>query len=471
VNLGNKINSGLEEYSPAFTIDEKTIYITHRDPKYQNEDIYYAYKENGEWTQAKPIGSPINTADNEGAFSVSADGRYIFFTSCKRPGGVGQCDLWLTIDKNGRWTDPVNLGPVINSRNWESQPSLASNGKDLYFTSDRSGGFGGTDLYHSSFSDTGWSKPRNLGPTINTSRDEQFPFIHPDGNTLYFSSEGHPGMGKSDLFITRKLPGNKWANPENLGFPINSAGNDWNLVVSRDGKTAYYSSDKLKEGFGGMDIYSFQLPENLQAKQVNYASGVVKDFNTKVPLGAVVLLTPLDGSTPTRTIAPERTGSFMVALVANTRYALTIEKRGYLFHSEYFDMPNSTADKPFELEIFLKTIEVGNSIVLKNVFFDTDKFDLKVESNTELDKLAELLNSNSTLKIQIGGHTDNQGSESHNITLSKNRANAVFNYLISKGITGSRMTFKGFGASQPIASNETKEGRALNRRTEFKIVD
>lgn len=473
-NLGDRVNSNLEEYSPALTIDGGTLFFTFRDSRmnvrFQNEDIYFSEKEGEAWSKAKPIGPPINTSENEGAFSVSADGRYIFFTACNKVGGLGQCDIWLTMQSDDGWSQPMNLGKAINTKYWESQPSISADGRKLYFTSNRPGGFGGTDLYVSIFTDSGWSAPQNLGPTVNTSADEQFPFIHPDGVSLYFSSVGHLGMGGADLFISHRRPNDTWAEPKNLGYPINTIKDDWNLIVSRDGETAYYSSDK-KEGYGGMDLYSFKLPKDVQAQKVNYLQGIVIDENTKLRIGAEVELIPLNGENSTYTFAPDKTGEFLVALRPNIRYALHVKKTGYLFYSDYFDMPESSIDKPFVLTIPLKAIESGNSIVLNNVFFATDKFDLEKESEIELNKLVEFLEQNTAVKILIGGHTDNVGSEQHNLELSSNRAKAVFDYLVSKGIESSRMKHRGFGSSSPIASNTTTEGRAKNRRTEFTIID
>lgn len=475
VNVGASINTKEQEYSPAFAIDENTMYITRRTGNLRdnrpNEDIYYAKRTESGWEKIRNLGPPINTADNEGAFSVSADGHYIFFTSCSRPGGKGQCDIWLTIDRDGKWSEPMNLQAPINTRNWESQPSIASNGKILYFTSDRPGGYGGTDLWYAKFGDEGWEDPVNLGPEINTPLDEQFPFIHSDNTTLYFSSEGHPGMGKSDLFITRLKPDGTWETPKNLGYPINTSGYDWNMVVTRDGKTAYYSSDKMSDGKGGLDIYTFQLPEEIQAKKVSYIRGFVRDAVTKKPINANVILTPQNGELITTTYADGQEGKFLVPLKSDLKYALTVDKKGYLFYSDYFDMPNVPSDEPFEIFVDLERVEVGKSVVLKNIFFDTDKFELKPESKSELEKLLSFLQQNSEIKIEIGGHTDNVGSSAHNKTLSTNRAKSVYDYLVKNGINADRLSFVGYGDSQPIASNDTDSGRALNRRTEFKVTN
>jgi len=475
INIGANVNTKEQEYSPAFSIDEQTLYITRRTGDLSNsrpnEDIYFATRQGEDWDKIKNLGPPINTIENEGAFSVSADGHYIFFTSCSRRGGKGQCDIWLTIDKEGKWSEPMNLQEPINTKHWESQPSIASNGKVLYFTSDRPGGYGGTDIWKSEFGEKGWSDPTNLGPDINTAKDEQFPFIHSDNVTLYFSSSGHPGMGKDDLFITRLKPDGSWETPKNLGYPINTTGIDWNMVVSRDGKTAYYSSDKMPDGKGGLDIYSFELPQDLRAKQVSYVKGLVRDAQTKKPLQTNVVLTPLDNSPNTTSYTNKNTGLFVVPLKADIRYALTIDKKGYLFHSGYFDMPNTPSDKPFEITIDLQKVEVGKSVVLNNVFFDTDKFVLKEESKTELEKLLAFLNDNKELKIEVAGHTDNVGSSSYNLTLSQNRAKAVANYLIDNGIAQDRISFKGYGDTQPIAGNDSDEGRAKNRRTAFTVIN
>ena len=474
INMEESINTKEQEYSPAFAIDENIMYITRRVGNLKdsrpNEDIYYSNLEEGEWSKIKNLGPPINTAENEGAFSVSADGHYIFFTSCSRPGGKGQCDIWITIDRDGEWSEPMNLQAPINTKNWESQPSISSNGKLLYFTSDRPGGYGGTDIWVAEFGENGWEKPVNLGPEINTSLDEQFPFIHPDNSTLYFSSEGHPGMGKSDLFISKREQDNSWSIPKNLGYPINTAGYDWNMIVSRDGKTAYYSSDNLLSSFGGLDIYSFLLPEDLRAKKVSYVRGFVRDAKTKKPLSASVLLTPQDGSLSTSTYADKSDGTFLAPLISNKKYALTIDKEGYLFHSDYFDMPNVSTDEPFEIYVDLEKLEIGKKVVLRNVFFDTDKFNLKSESTSELNKLVEFMTNNPEVVIEISGHTDNIGSTKDNKILSTNRSKEVYEYLVREGISKGRISYIGFGDTQPIADNSTEEGRSQNRRTEFKVI-
>jgi outer membrane protein OmpA-like peptidoglycan-associated protein len=473
-NLGPNINTKEQEYSPAFSLDEQTIYLTRRmgdlgDIR-PNEDIYYATRTETGWNRIKLLEGPVNTEENEGAFSITADGNTIFFTACSRNGGVGQCDIWVTSKDNGTWTQPACLDKPLNSVYWESQPSMASNGTQIYFTSDRPGGFGGTDLYVSTFGEKGWETPVNLGKEINTPKDDQFPFIHSDNTTLYFSSAGHPGLGNSDLYVSHLKPDGTWETPKNLGYPINTTGYDWNMVVSRDGKTAYYSSDSKTESQGRLDLYSFELPEEMRAQRVSYVRGTVTDAVTKKPLSCTVLLTPLAGGTPIETYSDARKGQFLVPLKADQQYALTIDKKEYLFHSEYFDMPNVPSDQPFDIAVALQKLEVGKSVVLNNIFFDTDKFVLKPASQSELEKLKAFMVQNTTVNIEISGHTDNVGSAAHNKTLSENRAKSVYNYLVENGIASSRLSFKGYGDTVPLASNENEAGRAKNRRTEFKVV-
>lgn len=475
INLGDAINSEQEEYFPGLTIDEQTIFFTRRDASLhvylQNEDLFYSTRENNTWTKASNLGRPVNTPENEGAFSTSADGQYLFFTSCSRPGGLGSCDLWITKLKGDKWTEPFNIGTPVNTPHWETQPSLTADGKTLYYTSNRPDGLGGSDIWMTRFTDKGWTEPENLGKNINTGADEQFPFIHPDGHTLYFTSMGHPGMGKADLFVARKNPDGSWGKPQNLGYPINTGGDEWNLIVNRTGEMAYYASDGRKEGKGGMDIYGFKLHEAARPKAVSYVKGFVFDAISKAPLIArVELLDPTTGQVLLSSETNSKTGTFLTTLAGNKNYIFNVSSKGYLFYSGSFFMENSSLEKPYELQIGLNKIAGGQKIVTRNIFFDVNKYDLKPESEAELLKVLELLQKNEGMRLEIGGHTDNTGSVSSNLILSENRAKSVFQYLTGKGIAPERLTYKGYGASEPIAGNDTEAGRALNRRTEFKVL-
>jgi len=478
VNLGTAINTKYEEYFPGLDIEEQTLYFTRRDGSLsiyeQDEDLFISdlVEQNGDWiwSASKNIGPPVNTRENEGAFSASPDGKFLFFTSCSRPGGVGRCDIWYTAREGETWTEPKNLGQPVNSREWESQPSISADGVTIYFASNRPGGFGGTDIWYSKKTNGKWGNPINLGPGINTPRDEQFPFIHNDGTTLYFTSEGLPGMGKSDIFLTRSING-KWSTPMNLGYPINTSGDEWNFIVNRSGDVAYFSSSGLSPNYGGMDIYSVELYEDARPKKTSYVRGVVMDKFTGKALKADIELYSLKtGKKVTETFSDAANGKFLLNLPANSDYALKAGAPGYAYHSENFSLSESTLNEPYELIIKLEPIKKDVKMVMKNVLFEVDKSELKTESFVELNQLVDYLNRNASLYIEIGGHTDNTGTEVRNKTLSEERAQSVYTYLISQDIDASRLTYKGYGSSQPVATNDTPEGRAQNRRTEIKIT-
>lgn len=478
VNVGPLVNTEQEEYFPGLDIEEKTLYFTRRDASLmiynQNEDLFVSELQVRDdelmWGQSKNLGRPVNTRENEGAFSASPDGKFLFFTACSREGGVGRCDIWMTTRENGKWTEPVNVGKPVNSREWESQPSISADGITLYFASNRPGGYGGTDIWYSTKTDEGWGYPVNLGPEINTQGDEQFPFIHNDGKTLYFTSEGLPGMGKSDIFLTR-LENGKWGIPKNLGYPINTGEDEWNFIVNRKGNKAYFSSSGIEPSYGGMDIYSIDLYVDARPKRTSYVHGVVYDIKTNKRIKADIELFSLaTGERVTQTYSDPMNGSFILNLPANNEYALEARASGYLFHSENFSLTQASLDKPYELKIGLKPIQVEETMVMQNVLFEVDKWDLKQESYVELDILVNFLTQNPGLHIEIGGHTDNTGSESHNKDLSHNRAKSVYDYLIFKGIDASRLTYNGYGSSVSVATNDTPEGRRQNRRTEVKIM-
>jgi outer membrane protein OmpA-like peptidoglycan-associated protein/tetratricopeptide (TPR) repeat protein len=475
INLGKEVNSAYEDYFPGLTLDESQLFFTRRDAsvslRMQNEDLYISKKDNDQWSLAVSLGPPVNTRENEGAFTTTIDGKYILFTACNRiRGGRGSCDIWYTYQIGDEWQKPGNMGGPINTAAWESQPSMSSDGKTLYFASNRKGGFGGTDIWRSSLGDKGWSDPINLGPKINTSEDEQFPFIHPDGKTMYFTSNGHAGMGQSDIYYC-KFENNQWGLPINIGYPINTAGEEWNFIVNRTGTKAYFSSNGIAESFGGMDIYTFDLYEAARPNTVSYVKGLVFDAKTKLPLKAKVELIDLKtGKLVLSSMSDPKTGSFLTALASNSNYALHVRVDGYLFHSENFELQTSSLEKPFELDIPLYRIEIGKQIALRNIFFDTDKAVLLPESKTELATLIAFLQKNPNINIKINGHTDDVGDNDHNLDLSKRRAKSVYQYLIEQGISDQRIGHEGYGELKPISTNDTPEGRAKNRRTEFEIV-
>jgi outer membrane protein OmpA-like peptidoglycan-associated protein len=316
-----------------------------------------------------------------------------------------------------------------------------------------------------------WSEPVPLSERINTSGDEQSVFIHPDDQTLYFSSDGHPGMGGLDIFMSKRQPDGSWGEPINLGYPINTANDENSLLVSPAGDIAYFASDR-SGGKGGLDLYQFELYPAIRPEPITYMKGKVYDANTKEPIVASFELIDLATAKPVmRSVSNSGNGEFLVCLPAGKSYALNVSKDGYLFYSDNFELKNPKSVKePFLKDVPLHPIKAGESVVLKNIFYDTDQFNLKDESKAELGKLISFMNKNPKVKIEISGHTDNVGTKTHNQTLSENRAKAVFDYLIANKIQESRMSYKGYGDSKPIASNDKEDGRAQNRRTEFMIV-
>jgi outer membrane protein OmpA-like peptidoglycan-associated protein len=408
---------------------------------------------------------------NEGAQNISQDGKWLIFTGCNFPDGAGSCDLYFSYLGKDGWSEPQNLGYPINTAAWESAPSLSPDKRDLYFTSNRLGGFGGSDLYVSHLQPNGhWSNPENLGPAINTAGDEGSPFIHADNHSLYFTSNGHLGYGGDDLYLSRKDSTGKWGNAINLGYPINSIENEGSLIVAADGQTAYYASDR-SDSRGGLDIYSFQLRKDIRPTRTLWVKGRVYDKKTGEGLPSAVELTDIETGEIMNLLRTDKEGNYLVTLPVGRNYAFNVNRKGYLFYSDHFALSSSQPDSTYQKDIPLQPIEANASIVLKNIFFETGEYQLKPESATELDQVVRLLMDNPSLKIEISGHTDNIGQDKDNLSLSLNRARSVVNYFIEKGIAANRLTYKGYGAQKPIAGNDTEEGRSQNRRTELKIIN
>jgi len=469
INVGPGVNTADDEYWPVATADENTLIFTRNINN--NEDFYKSEKVDGKWQTATYLSDQINTPNyNEGSECISPDGRYLFFTGCNRPDGLGRCDIYIAEKKGDDWGKPYDLNPPVNTPGWESQPSISADGRTLYFVSNRKGGYGGYDIWRSTVTDKGWSEPENLGPNINTGYDEQSPFIADDDSTLYFSSNGWPGMGGIDLFVSHLGKDGQWGKPINLGYPINTSGDENGLTVTAEGNYAFFSSNNLN-GYGGYDIYTFEMPVNIRPRRVTYVKGFVTDAITKQPLQAAVEIVDLEKNKPVyQDYSSPTQGDFLATLVTGKNYGLNISKDGYLFYSANFSLVGSETKSPFIINVALSPIEVGNKVVLNNIFFDSNKFDLKPESKDELQKLVSFLNLNPTVHIEISGHTDDVGGDAFNQTLSQNRAKAVYNYLIANNINAVRLVYKGYGEKQPLVPNTSDENRAKNRRTEFKII-
>lgn len=469
LNMGDSINTAVSEYYPTLTIDGTTLIYTRRVNNF-NEDFYESDKQNGTWSKAKSLPGNINTNQNEGAQNISQDGQWLIFTGCNFPEGHGSCDLYISYLTPEGWSTPENMGDSINTEYWESAPSLSPDKRDLYFSSRQPDGYGGSDLYVSHRLPNGhWSSPENLGPMINTIGDEGTPFIHADNQSLYFTSNGHPGYGGDDLFVVRKTAQGAWSKPENLGYPINTIENEGSLVIAANGKTAYYASDRA-DSRGGLDLYSFELREDIRPAQTLWVKGKVFDRQTHKGLPSSVVLTDLSTRQIISNLQTDETGNYLITLPKGKDYAFNVKRKGYLLFSDNFSLSHEQGDTAFNIDIPLQPIETNAAIVLKNIFFDPNKYELKPESQAELDQVVQLLKDNPTVHIQINGHTDNSGKLTDNKVLSEARARAVTSYLITKGIAPTRLAFKGFGDTVPVADNATPEGRAQNRRTELKVT-
>lgn len=482
-NLGGAVNSKDDEYLPSLTVDGQTLVFTRRFPRKpttvadtkEEEDLYASTMADGKWGHAQRMPEPVNSNDNEGAQCISQDGRIMFFTACNRKDGGGRCDLYMCVNKAGKWSKPRNMGSTVNSGAWEGQPTFSIDGKTLFFVSNRKGGYGGMDIWKSTFENGRWTEPQNLGPTINTQWDEMSPFIHFDDRTLYFSSNRPEGMGGFDLFVSsRQNDGGTWGTPENLGYPINTEGDDNNLIVSADGRTAIYASDR-KGGYGKMDLYSFELPVQVRPTVAICFKGTVTNAKTGQKVAADIKVVDIrEGRVVANTSSDAQSGQYIVSLPADGVYAFHVSADGYLMHSqsEVWEREDDEYEnwKPVVVDIALHPIESGERIVLNNVFFETGRWEILKESEYELNKVVELLEKNPALKIELGGHTDNVGRPEDNQRLSEQRAKAVYDYIVGKGVAANRLTYKGYGETQPVATNDTEEGRGENRRTEIKVL-
>lgn len=487
-NLGPGVNTADGEYYPCITADGGTLMFTRRvkEPEvrgYGEQEDFYQSRRAGadQWAEAAPVGGVNTRLQNEGAGTLSPDGRFLVFTKCAGPDGsygpgfkgLGSCDLFISRRIGDRWSGPENLGPPVNSRGWETQPSLSSDGRTLYYIRGVQTGAGirGMDIMHTRMQDNGtWSKPEALGPNVNTPQQEESVQIHPDGRTLYFSSNGHPGMGGLDIYMSRKQADGSWGKAVNLGYPINTGKDENSLLVDAQGRLAFFASDR-EGGFGDLDLYGFELPTTVRPMPVTYITGIVKDKVTGKPVEADVELFELTtGELATAAYSDPTTGQFLVCLPMGHGYALNAGAEGYLFHSANYDVPAGTGAEPFTLEVLLSPITAGETIALRNIFFNTASHELLPESDVELGKLLGLLKTNAAMRVEVGGHTDDVGADAANLKLSEQRANAVRDHLVAQGIDAARITARGYGETKPVADNKTEQGRALNRRTEVKVL-
>jgi len=507
-NMGEVINSSYDDHSPVISADETILMYTSKRPGTTGgeqdprdfeyfEDIYYSQNTNGTWATPTNPGKPLNTDNHDATVGISNDGQTLFiYKGEERGGDIYECKL-----DGDLWKKPDCMSKHINTKFHEPSASLSPDGRTVYFVSNREDGIGGEDIYMSQMNRKGkWEEAVNLGDLINTPYDEGSVFIHPDGKTLYFSSKGHNSMGGYDIFKT-VFENGQWTKPENLGYPINSPGNDISFVLSASGLHGYFSSIR-EGGVGGMDIYMitflgkekpvvYNSEDNLIASitkptsstviepvveitsgQLTILKGVISDAVTNTPLLAKIELVDNEANEVIATFeSNSKSGKYLVSLPAGKNYGITVKAENYLFHSENFVIPETAGYSEVVKDIALNKIVIGSKIVLNNIFFDFDKATITKASTAELENLAKLLIEYPSLKIEISGHTDDKGSDAYNQRLSENRAKAVVDYLVNKkGIEASRLSYKGYGETAPIAPNDTEEGRQMNRRTEFKIV-
>lgn len=472
--LSDTVNCFSLQYFPTLTADQQELIFTRRrGPRDEDdEDMVISYKNaQGRWLPPQSISPNINTAQNEGTCTISADGRKLIFTSCQN-GYSGDCDLFESTKTGNQWSKPVNLGPAVNSGDWESHPALSADGRTLYFVSDRKGGFGRNDIWFSTLASNGkWTKARNLGDRVNTQYDERSPFIHVNGRTLYFATNGLVGFGGYDIFYTEKTD-NVWSAPVNIGSPINDHEDQYSLFITADGQKGYYSHEEnLSNGHEKSVIVEIQIPENQIIKyKSNYVKGIVIDSKTNENLKAQIELFDINKNEIVSFVESDSvSGQYLMVLTQGSEYALYINKKGYLFKSLNFNYSEVEHFEPLVIDVFLDRAIKGGASVLQNIFFDVDAYALKEKSFTELGKIVRFLTENPQISIEIGGHTDNTGNATYNQQLSEKRAKSVYNYIVSKGISPKRLSAKGFGSIKPVASNETDSGRQLNRRIDFTI--
>ncbi len=477
----SRVNSIYGDYTPQVSPTGTRLYFTSvRKGGFDNqkdtingmnwgEDIYFSTLMDSSWSAPQLLPEPLNSMGDDFGSSFTGDGQLMVYVKCDDDEGIGNCDLYITQLNGTEWTVPQNMGNVVNSNMWDSQPTISSDGNRIIFASTRQGGYGGMDLYMTQINHLGdWGVPQNLGSTVNTPFNENGPYLAPDGKTLYYASTGHPGYGGTDIFSST-FDDNKWSRPLNLGAPLNSEGDDTQFTISAAGK-AYFASSRLDPN--NYDLFEVELPDYLKPKPTIIIQGVVTNAKTTDPVGAVVLIEDINsGELLAVNKSNSVSGEYLVVLPAGRNYSVSTTSEGFFFYSESFEIPKDTSYAEITMDIALEPIEKGTKVVLNNIFFESGRAELKPISYVELNKAVDLLEKNPTMVIEIGGHTDNLGSDELNLKLSQSRADAVRDYMILAGIEETRIQSKGYGESTPIEDNSTEEGRAANRRTEFEIVE
>jgi len=508
-NVGNGINTADQEYSPIITADESMMFFTsvrpgstggEQDGQFM-EDVYMSTYKNGQWQPAVNIGTKINSKNHDATAGLSPDGQVLYIYRGDNGGDLYECFL-----KGIEWTEPERMNRNINTDKHEPSSGLSFDSKKFYFISNRKeGSLGAHDIWMSNKDEKGkWGPASNLGNIVNSKYNEDALFVHPDGKTIYFCSQGHKTMGGYDIFKTTWENG-KWTAPENLGYPINGPDDDVFFVISGSGKHGYFAAAKsggeLGKSYGGMDIYKITFlgpekplvmstednllaslaapvksivaapPMEIKSASLTILKGTITDAITQKPVEATIELVDNELRQVIATFqSNSSTGKYLVSLPAGKNYGIAVKAPNYLFHSENFDIPATAAYQEVVKDVQLKNVAVGSVIVLRNIFFDYTKATLRPESQVELDRLVKLLSDVPTLKIEISGHTDKRGDDASNMKLSQNRAQSVVDYLTQKGIGKDRLTAMGYGETKLVTTGTTEEDHQQNRRTEFKIL-
>ena len=470
-NVGDSINTDAAEYFPSVTVQD-SLFLFMRRSNLIREDFYYSTLTKEGFSEAKPLVDNLNEAEKKGSMSLTQDLNTLYFAADYGPKGFGRYDIYKVTKTKKGWSDPKNLDRAINSDYWDSAPCIAPDGQALYFCSNRPGGYGGIDLFVAYRNEKGyWNEAVNMGPTINTAEDEQTPFIHADNRSLYFSSNGWPGFGGADLFVSRKKLDGSWSTPMNLGYPINTYENEGSIAVSSNGIDAYMASDRI-DSKGGLDIYKAILAPATRANKTFYLKGYIADAVTKNPIaGDVVLVNPLDDSS-TMQIKVDNNGYFVLGLPYFDSLGIRVNSPNHIYASTFISADSLQYLSGTIFQFYLAPIPVyGNSFTqnFNNVFFDLNSAKLKKKSRVELDALVTYLESAPMAVVLIEGHTDSKGDSVQNKNMSDRRSKAIAQYLISKKIAPTRVTNIGRGSKFPIADNTTEEGRAKNRRSSFVI--
>lgn len=475
--LAYPLNQFIAQYFPIITVDQKNILFTALTAKGDNnyvEDIYMSEKDAlGNWSMPQSISPQINRpSSNEGTCTISADQKTLIFTACAKEGNYGMCDLYISYKQHGEWSKPENLGSHINSKGWQSQPSLSADGKTLYFVSERQGNYGKHDIWQSTLQDDGqWSPAMNLGPTINSRYREEAPFIHPNGQTLFFVSNRTPSMGGFDIYYAHYIDG-QWTTPVHLSYPINNHKDQVSIFITPDGKKGYYADGKKKAFHYHSYIYEFEIPENLiEMPKCAIIQLEILDAETKQATDARVDVYDMHNALQHSLYLDASDRLATLVINEGKEYLVYITKDGYLFESKHIQFQNS--DQPIVTpsgEVWLQAIAVSHRKILENIYFAYDDYKIMPQSYTELQRLVAFLEQHPHINIQLEGHTDHIGSKQYNKTLSIKRAETIYDYLIQAGIASSRLTYKGYGKTKPLIKSDSPESQELNRRVAFRIT-